>query len=143
MSNALAVLPVLEALEVAVKSAWPDVKSIDTDAPLTAEEVPYAVIDWGPVSVNPTGQSASLRRPEQHLSFMVIGVFPIPDGKKPTVEQLDRANALIAVLQAGPSFAGATSPLVTNVDPTKLTSPFEHTCEIEVIFECDVQVDHH
>lgn len=144
MSNALAARGVLTALMGAIKAAWPDIQSIDTLPPSSEDAVPFAVVDWGPVSVSASQGSATMRKPEQHLSFVITGVFPVPSGKQPTIEQLDRADAMIAQLQAAPSFSGATMPLVTHVDPTigPITT-LQNVVYLQLMFECDVQVDHH
>lgn len=143
MSNALYVRGVLGAVESAVKAAWPDVVSIDSSPPSTAENLPACVVDWGPVAISFGDGAATMNRPCQRMQILIGGVFPLPITKAPSLEQLDRADALIAQLQTGPTFAGALMPLVTAVDPTQQLSRLENTVELLLTFECYIAVDHH
>ncbi len=144
MSNAVTIAPLLEGIRSAIVAAWPAMPISYGQLRMPLHQVPHAIVLWDRVTIDFKGTGASLRRPSQRNSFTILGRFPFPEDATQWIalEQVARANELIALLQASPEFAGiGVLPLVTEVRPQTQFSD-DQTYEVTLIFEVTTTASH-
>jgi hypothetical protein len=145
MSNAIPVRTIVNAVVTAVNTAWYN-PNLDIGNAQTRQNLPYARVWWDKPQVSFTGPTATLTNVNQTIKVHIMGRFQYPLDYTLNAELIkaDQANALIALLQTGPNFAGiGVLPLVTEIDPDEQDPPGEGTYEIQLTFECQVQGNHH
>jgi hypothetical protein len=145
MSNALATASLLDAIRAAILAAW-GTMPISYGPPRTPlATTPYAVVLWDTVVISFDGPGGSIGNPSQQNSFSIIGRFPFPSDPTQIIalQKVSQANALIAQLQSGPSFASVgLLPLVTKVDATEPDDPNEKVYEITLTFSVVTVASH-
>lgn len=141
MSNAIQTRALLTAIVSAISTAW-DVP-VDLGRPLTTRALPYCLVKWESVEVSFSGLGATMKRPSQKNTFTIEGRWSLPsDGTQVDLAKVDRANELIAQLQASATFATVgLLPLVTAVDNPDDVQ--EGAYGVKLSFEVTTLADHH
>ena len=148
MSNALQTAALVSAIEAAIQTAWgtPTAIPVSIGQPrLPFASTPYSVILWEPVEVSFGDRVGSMTNTNQANTFTIIGRWPFPADKTQTIDLLkvSKANALIAQLQPGPSFAGGMFPLVTRIESAEPDDPNEKVYEVTMTFTVYTIAAHH
>lgn len=144
MGASIQTATLLEALRVAIRAAWQDI-TVDYGEPATVRPLPYAVITVEGVTQSFDGPGASLSHVSQENRFRIVGRWPLPTDPADIVllEQIDRANELINLLQPGSAFSIGMLPIVSMIDPTPIGRPSEGKYEVALTFTCYTDGPHH
>ena len=122
-------------LHTDVAVAWPGLtKILDdaeiTDLPKTLSDLPYAVINMGEIDQTPAG----LRWVAQQYPFQIIGVFARPQSGTLRAAQTTKANALLAILTAIPSYTNICRTYDIGVSYEPIFDPQETVYNVGVSF---------
>lgn len=141
MSNALQTAALLEAIRAAAIAAW-SVGSVDYGQPRTVRTLPYAIVYWD--AVEQSFETVSTL--QQVNRFRIIGRFANPASTTDYIDlqKVIKANAMIAQLQSGATFASiGYLPIVTSIDPSESDPVDEGAYEITLTFEVRTECSHH
>lgn len=132
----------LDALKQDCIDAWglTDAKVHYGQVRVQNPDATYAIIDLMPVEMGPH----AVRTVVQKYSFRITGRFPFPDSGNILLAKIAKANELIAQIITGPNYNSiAFLPYVTSFDPTEEDDPQAAFYEFSIVFECQVEEDHH